>query len=188
MRDLYRVELRRDAPAPSICRVVVRLMVGDEPSGELATPPLLKVTGAPPAGAQIAARRPYTLGEHVALIGYSLPDGPAWASGPLTVTLHWRVLARMSEDYQVFVHLLDESGERIGQGDGPPLGGDYPTSFWTPGETLADPHIIPLTSAPPPGAYLLVGLYRLSDGARLPAYATPGERLPNDAILLPWPR
>jgi hypothetical protein len=38
--------------------------------------------------------------------------------------------------------------------------------------------------APPAGSYLLVGMYRLSDGARLPVYTVEGERVEGDAIRL----
>jgi hypothetical protein len=95
----------------------------------------------------------------------------------------------MDEDYTVFLHLLDAQGTLIGQGDGPPFHGDYPTSGWSPGEELVDTHfVLPVESAPAPdvpaGAYLLVGLYRPEDGVRLPALTEIGERIPYDAIRL----
>ena len=49
---------------------------------------------------------------------------------------------------------------------------------------MSDTHSVALQKDLVPGAHLLVGLYRLSDGARLPAYDALGERAPNDAIRL----
>ncbi len=45
-------------------------------------------------------------------------------------------------------------------------------------------HIVLLQHAPPVSGYLLVGLYRPTDGTRLPVYTARGERVPNDAIML----
>ncbi len=103
----------------------------------------------------------------------------------LTVTLYWQALTEMAEDYTVFVHLLGPDGTIYGQGDGPPLGNDYPTSYWLPGDVLRDPHPVIIKTVPQDDAHLSVGLYRLSDLTRLPAYDATGTRLPNDAIGLP---
>ena len=172
VRDVYRLEVGESGPA--MCRVTVDVLAGEESLGSTSSPPLLKLAGPPVAADEIAHPLAYTLGDRVELAGYDL------STAPPTVTLYWRVLAEMDEEYTVFVHLLDEDGELLGQGDGPPLNGDYPTSYWSPGELLADTHVAPSGS----GAYLLVGLYRPTDGARLPVRAATGERVPDDAIVL----
>jgi len=176
VRDLYRLEVGESGPA--MCRATVDVLAGEELLGGASSPPLLKLMGEPVAVEEIAHPLAYTLGDKVELVGYDVSGGP-----PM-VTLYWRVLTEMGDGYTVFVHLLDENGALIGQGDGPPLNGDYPTSYWTPGETLADAHAVPLQENLPADAYLLVGLYRPADGARLPAYTTAGERVPEDAIVL----
>jgi hypothetical protein len=130
----------------------------------------------------------YQLGERAALVGYALPEGRTPSEEGLPLTLAWRALAEMDEDYSVFVHLVGPDGALLGQGDGPPLQGDYPTSAWAAGEAFADPRMIRLQAghreALPPGAYLLVGLYRLGDGTRLPVVDASGARVPQDAIRL----
>jgi len=129
---------------------------------------------------------PYTLDNKVALIGYTAALSPpaSGASTVLTATLYWRARAQMDTDYTVFVQLFDASGTLYGQGDGPPLHNDYPTSYWLPGDVLADPHTLSLAHPFSPGSYLLVGLYRSEDGARLPAYTETGARVTDDAIRL----
>ncbi|MEE8390489.1 MAG: hypothetical protein V3S14_06790 [Anaerolineae bacterium] len=182
VRDTYRMRMNEEQPA--VCRVTVRVMVGDELLGEVSSPAALKLMGVPVSAEEIAYPLAYTLGERIELIGYSVPDSPPAPGEPLAVTLYWRALTEMDEDYTVFVHLFDDADVLYAQGDGPPLGNDYPTSFWSPGEVLADTHILLLQRAPPVSGYLLVGLYRLTDGTRLPVYTARGERVPNDAIML----
>jgi 4-amino-4-deoxy-L-arabinose transferase-like glycosyltransferase len=182
VRDVHRMQLNEDRPA--VCHVAVRVMVGDELLGQVSSRVALKLTGTPVPAEEIACPLAYTLGERIELIGYRVPDSPPSPGDPLAVTLYWRALVEMDEDYTVFVHLLDRSETRVGQHDGPPLSNDYPTSYWSPGEVLSDTHSIPLGDRLLPDAYLLVGLYRLADGTRLPAYTAHGDRVPDDAIRL----
>jgi len=172
VRDVYRLPVEESGPA--MCRVTVDVRAGAESLGAASSPPLLKLAGPPVAADEIAHPLAYTLGDMVELAGYNL------STEPPAVTLYWRVLAEMDEDYTVFVHLLDEDGALIGQGDGPPLNGDYPTSYWSPGELLADARVVPLES----WDCLLVGLYLPADGARLPTYTAIGERVTGDAVAI----
>ena len=80
------------------------------------------------------------------------------------------------------MHVLDVNGKPIGQADGPSLSGDYPTDWWSPGETIIDTR--PLT-LPPEADRVTIGLYRLADGARLPIVDQNGQRVVNDEIVLP---
>jgi 4-amino-4-deoxy-L-arabinose transferase-like glycosyltransferase len=183
VRDVYR--LRVDEEGPAMCHVVVTVMAGDETWGEASSSGLLKLVGAPVLARQIEHPLAHTLGDQVELVGYSVHGASPGTGEALALTFYWRALAEMEENYTVFVHLLGKDGTLYGQGDGPPLNNDYPTSHWAPGELLADTHLVPLEEGFPPGAYLLVGLYRLTDGVRLPAHTAAGERLPDDAIPIP---
>lgn len=113
----------------------------------------------------------------IALKGYSLQlDPPA-------IVFYWQPLASMSEDYTVFIHLLDAEGRVIQQLDGPPRQGHYPTSWWAPGELITDLRQAPAVA---PGRYrLLVGWYRLADGSRLPLADGSGDTVSLDAIEFP---
>jgi len=106
-------------------------------------------------------------GHAIVLEDYAL-DESAQAGHVLHLDLYWQASTPVAEDYQVFVHLLSEDGQRWAQKDGPPLLGTRPTSSWQPGERLTDRRGLLLPSDMPPGSYhLRVGLYRLSDGSRL---------------------
>jgi hypothetical protein len=118
------------------------------------------------------------------LIGYDLPVAEARAGERVFLTLHWQVTGELSADYTVFLHVVDEAGEMAGQGDGPPLGGDYPTRFWAAGEQLADPHVIELAAGARPGAYrIMAGLYCPDTGERLPVLDAAGSGAGSEVLI-----
>jgi hypothetical protein len=92
----------------------------------------------------------------------------------ILLTLHWQDLAAVDENYQVFVHLLDEQGNKIAQADGQPVQWLRPTSTWRPGERIADRYGLLLPDTLPSGKYsIAVGLYHPVTGQRLPVSAGP---------------
>jgi hypothetical protein len=102
--------------------------------------------------------------------------------------LYWHVVdtaAAITDDYTVFAHVLDAAGSQIGQGDSQPFNGDYPTSAWGAGESLVEDRSMTLDAAElGDAATLALGLYRLSDGARLPVFDAAGQRLRDDQIVV----
>lgn len=125
----------------------------------------------------------YVFGESLVLEGVQIEERMASPGGTLTLNLYWSSLSSTDQDYTVFVHLLNEHGDLVGQGDGPPVGGRYPTSAWSPGELILDRHVIFLDSQIAPGRYTLVGgLYRASDGTRLTTTSQEGDKV--DAVAL----
>jgi hypothetical protein len=113
----------------------------------------------------------------ISLTGYDL------ASDPPGIALYWQAQAAMNEDYTVFIHLVDANGQLVAQMDGQPFQGRYPTSWWSPGELIIDRRSAPAIA---PGKYrLLVGWYRLSDGARLPLTDGGGDSVTLGIVNLP---
>ncbi len=104
----------------------------------------------------------------VRLLGYTLERGEVPAGRPLMVTLFWQAPHRISGDYTVFVHLLDEEGRKWGQQDMRPNDGGYPTTVWDAGEIVIDRYRPSVNPCAPPGEYHLVaGLYSFITGERL---------------------
>jgi 4-amino-4-deoxy-L-arabinose transferase-like glycosyltransferase len=125
----------------------------------------------------------YVFGESLVLEGAQLEERMVSPGGTLTLDLYWSSLSPTNEDYTVFVHLLNEHGDLVGQGDGLPVSGRYPTSAWSPGELILDRHVISLASEIAPGRYTLVGgLYRASDGTRLTITSLEGDKV--DVVAL----
>jgi hypothetical protein len=186
--DEVPVPINPDAAGPSRLRLDVglylrgeggRLEVIDEggvPVGA-ATAGWLKLA---PAAAAPPSVVEYRLGEGIALAGHRVEE----VDGGIRLTLTWTCLAPPDRDYTVFVHLLDGAGRPASQADGPPVGGDYPTSYWAPGEVIVDERLVS-TEGLAAGAYHLgAGMYLLETGERLAAAGAGGARLPNDVLPL----
>jgi hypothetical protein len=102
-----------------------------------------------------------TLGDAIELAGYNLDR----TGDAIKLTLIWKSLQTIAEDYTVFTHVLDRSGQQIGGKDNQPVNGTYPTSHWMPGEYVTDEYFIPVQ--PPDGYAIEVGMYDPETGARL---------------------
>jgi hypothetical protein len=167
---LYRIEVGLYNPAEGGDRLAVSASHGAPPGEALIVDYVRVLAGdeAPPAPSE--DRRVLLAGEgdQIRLLGYTLPSATVQAGGSLALTLYWQAVERPAIDYTVLLHLLDDEGEIWGQGDGPPLGGFQPTSFWDPGEVVADGHVVSIGADAPPGTYrLAAGLYDLATGRRL---------------------
>jgi uncharacterized membrane protein len=109
-------------------------------------------------------------GGRFTLAGYDLEPAAPGPGGDLAVSLSWSGSSPASDrEYTVFVHLLDEAGDRVAQGDGVPgYLGSLPTTLWEPGVQLLDRHFVPLPADLAAGTYsLLVGWYDPQSGVRL---------------------
>ena len=114
-------------------------------------------------------------GETIRLRGYAV-EGESLAPGKiLPVTLFWQAQAAIPKRYKITVQLLDHTGQLVAQHDTEPGDGLMPTTTWEPDQILADRCGIPLPAGLPPGTYtLIVGLYHVATGERLPV-ALAGE-------------
>jgi hypothetical protein len=118
----------------------------------------------------------------ITLLGYDLDR----AGESLSVALYWKSERAMPKDYSVFIHLLDANDNLVAQHDSAPQNGNAPTSWWLPGDLIADSHELILPNKIPAGRYTLaIGTYDSTNGARLPLFDANGARQPNDAWQLP---
>jgi len=86
----------------------------------------------------------------------------------LGIKLRWRCIQPIDQSYKVFVHLISQDMQTlVTQQDVEPVNGLRPTTTWTPGEIILDPHQLTVPQGTLPGTYQIrVGLYN-ADG-RLP--------------------
>jgi hypothetical protein len=100
-----------------------------------------------------------TFGGAIKLTGYRIDEGPV-----PQIVLCWQAINSTPVDYTVFVHV--PNGGSVISGDGQPVGGNYPTSAWQPGDVVEDVHLLPVSGdlKIPRGS---IGLYRLDTGERL---------------------
>ncbi len=130
------------------------------------------------ANPQVVLNQPFGDAPNLTLLGYT-PEPASDSAQNLKLTLFWRSESPLPLDYTTFVHLRNAAGETVAQKDQPPLAGAYPTSLWDPGEIIADEITVPLAGVSPGEYTVVMGLYNLADGARLPI-----PTLPNNEISL----
>jgi hypothetical protein len=143
-----------------------------DPQGNVITPTVarFKIAGQSAGRRRVRIENPvdYKFGDSIVLAGFSSAKQVA-AGSTLNLRLYWRALSAIDEDYTVFAHLIDANGKISAQKDDQPQRGAYPTSFWDPGETIADEYALAVPRDAAPGEYQIrIGIYRASDGARLP--------------------
>ncbi|MCL4458385.1 MAG: glycosyltransferase family 39 protein [Chloroflexi bacterium] len=96
----------------------------------------------------------------ITLLGYYLGRKAFRAGEMLSLTLYWQARTTITDNYTVFVHLLDERERVVAQVDAEPREGLYPTSIWEKGEIINDEYSLFIDPATPPGKYTLeIGLY-----------------------------
>jgi hypothetical protein len=123
-----------------------------------------------------AAHRPAmaNFGNLVTLLSFAV-DERVTGSDDIAVRLCWEVLAPPQDDYHVFVHLTDGSGQLIGAHDGPPMNGRFPSRAWQTGDIVPDVHELSVPADLAPGRYgLSVGLYQWPSVERLPVWDAEG--------------
>lgn len=178
--DEYILNIAQDAEAPTAA--VIRVGVYVPPSVDnlpacdaqgraiSPSPDIARVRIAPLKAASYQPQKELNINleNKVMLIGYDAAPQVPSAGETWEVALYWKPLAPLTQDYTVFVHLVNEAGETIAYFDQQPLGGDYPTRFWQVGESIKDVHRLSLPDDLPAGEYHLdVGLYLLESGERL---------------------
>ncbi|GAB4147921.1 MAG: hypothetical protein Fur0021_07210 [Candidatus Promineifilaceae bacterium] len=120
----------------------------------------------------------------IALRQLQLTDTTLIPGGQLSLEIEWQALAPISQNYTVFVQVLDSSDRIVGQVDAWPLQGTFPTSQWTPGQIVSDPYVISLSPDLPPGPYRLqVGWYLLATLQRLPVLDANGVPVDNRYLV-----
>ena len=129
-------------------------------------------------------------GGMIELVGYDLSDLSPTVGGNTELTLYWRALQPVPDDYVVFVHIVEPATTmRYASSDAQPVGWTRPTTTWAVGELITDTHtlVVHPDTPPAPGIYELeIGLYlNLGDGTfpRLRVIATDGS-MANDFAYL----
>lgn len=120
----------------------------------------------------------------IALLSVDVADWVVRPGDTLDVALTWQALDTLTEDYTVFVHVLDAADRIVGQVDSWPVQGTYPTSRWRPGTPISDGYSIAVAADAAPGRYRLeIGWYLLSTMRRLTVLGPDGMAR-DDRVLL----
>ncbi len=129
----------------------------------------------------IAQPREANFSDQIRFLGYDLAAREIAVGEAVSLTLYWRAMTEIEQDYTVFVHLVDEVGEIAGQRDVPPAGGTRPTSGWLEGEFIVDSYEVPFDAAA--GTYSIeIGMYDAHTFQRLPIIYDEGTMVDHIAL------
>lgn len=102
--------------------------------------------------------------DKIELLGYDLDPIPRLPNDSIEITTYWRSLKTMSHSYIGSFHLLDNTLTMWAQRDSP-LGSDYPTVLWSPGEVITSVYKLPVTEFVPAGQYTIkFSVYNFDEG------------------------
>ncbi|MBC7237049.1 MAG: glycosyltransferase family 39 protein [Chloroflexi bacterium] len=123
------------------------------------------------------------LGSWIEFLGYSVDRTELYPGETLNLTLYWQAVAPVPESFTVFTH-IEDPGVLWSQDDGVPGCGSLPTHEWRLARPYADQYHLTIGPDTPPGPHgLVVGMYRLTTGERLPVADAQGNPL-GDSIPL----
>ncbi|MBN1584386.1 MAG: hypothetical protein JXA89_27010 [Anaerolineae bacterium] len=120
-------------------------------------------------------------GDLLTLTGYRL-NGERFKVGDVVeLVTYWRALrtVQAQDDWDTFVHLLDQDSQVIGGTDVL----DSPPTGWRPGDTVVQVHRFHVGEASPQAAWIEIGVYRHKAG-RLPVMLD-GEAAGDRVLLVP---
>jgi uncharacterized membrane protein len=117
----------------------------------------------------------WQFGDSIKLVGARLPQTVSQRE-TLSLSLFWQAAHGVQSDYVAFVHVLDAMGNPVFQDDAVPGQGMRPVPGWLPGEVVEDRHELTVPADAAPGVYrVVVGLYDVKDGKRLPVQPSAGD-------------
>ncbi|MCJ7739642.1 MAG: DUF2723 domain-containing protein [Anaerolineae bacterium] len=101
---------------------------------------------------------------------------PVTPGGIVPVSLDWRALRTVTDDFTAFVHLIGPDGRLHGQVDAWPVQGTFPTSEWNVAIDVLDSYEVRLDGDAPSGIYrIAVGWYLLATMQRLEVVGVDGD-------------
>ncbi|MBK8834052.1 MAG: glycosyltransferase family 39 protein [Anaerolineae bacterium] len=145
--------------------------------GRPITPIVGRFRLAEPAPMAVFWQPPLAMFDGIALREARFPT-EARAGDTLSVSLTYEMWKGNGIEAKVFAHALDASGGLLAQDDHAPVGGNYPTDFWRPGECVSESFAIVLPRDAPSVVTLVTGFYDTRTFTRFPT----GK--PNDVVTL----
>lgn len=113
----------------------------------------------------------------VELVAVEIPEGRFHPGDQVHITLYMRALEAQSEDYELFVQLLDNNNSQIANVTSHPGWGTHPLSLWDPGQIYRDSYRVHVTDAFDHRSPLLARVYF--------GFIDPDSHAPNSESLLP---
>jgi uncharacterized membrane protein len=118
----------------------------------------VRLASVPPLEEALFIQHPSTadFSTGVRFLGYSLSGESYQPGDTIDLTLFWKALADLQEDYTFSLKLEDGSGMAWATIGGQPAGSGYPTSLWTQGQLFRGLSRLTVPASTPSGQYRLV--------------------------------
>jgi hypothetical protein len=178
LADTHHVFVSPQADPPAVIRLALGIFEFEDPqraakqavnpAGEVVEPIVGAIPLVPQEWPQLNPAQPKSANfvGQVKLVGYDWPEQPIKPGDTIPLTLYWETLTAPGKNLNLFIHLLDSTGQQVAGFDAPP---EFSTAFWQPGYTVIDKRRLAFSANLPPGDYrLVIGWYNLNDFARLP--------------------
>lgn len=131
---------------------VVQTWYGDVWAGNYVTTPV---------GEEVKEERPFT--DNITMVSFTRTPQTAKPGNAFCIQLNWMAQMDVTNNYTIFIHVLDEQGQLVAQSD--IWAG---TADWNMGGEITTKHGLILPSALPPETYQIhAGLYNATTGTRL---------------------
>jgi len=125
----------------------------------------------------------HNFGDAIQLLGYDfVPDAE---QSIINLTLFWRSLKAVDENYRTQIQLVDAAGQPHFTWLSHPLNGRYPTRAWDEGDVIRDTLPLPLAAVPPNTYSLQLNLLREAEDTPLADSADGQSSEPFQFIQIP---
>lgn len=123
----------------------------------------------------------YNWNNEVSLVGYQLSSPWTQAGQTLGLSLYWHNLTDQPIIRDVFIHVINQNGEGVGQVDGVTINDKH---RWRGGKISPTAHTLQLGPDLPPGPYLIrLGVFNARAQVKSPVFNTQNEETGNQVIL-----
>jgi len=195
IEDRYLVTIAPTATVPSRIQIEIgfyehesgRRLWATSPDGTRSELPFVgrMKLAAPEAGNRELRPPVLTYGDAISLISADVQAPACIQPGStITVVTTWQASSVIASDYTIFMQVVDDASTIVAQRDTQPRAGDYPTSYWEPGQIVTDTRTLKLPASMAPGRYRIVtGLYLLATGERMPAHSATGPADEDWAVI-----
>jgi hypothetical protein len=129
----------------------------------------------------------------IELVAVALPEDRRQPGDEVPVTLYLRSEQAPDENWQLFIQILDEDRQAIGNVTTHPGWGRNPTSLWTPGAIYEDRYLVRIDEPIAAGSPLLANVYvgfirpeRTEPAPAVDAAGQPVEGIVGQVAVEPW--
>ena len=99
---------------------------------------------------------PVQFADSLQFLGFSIEENPPAPGSQVSLTTYWRIIETLPRDVAIFVHLVNQADEIVGQGDALSLLSDT----LRPGDIFAQRHTVAIPPDATAGSHLLyIGVY-----------------------------